>query len=577
MNGSTLTLGLVAGLALGATVGKRGSRATAPFVSQHGPYTITVMFQPAAPGKRNASGRAEATLNGSEIGEVVFEDYGRLYVQWSSVDKDHRRQGLASAMYDAIERATRLPLTSGDIASSLGALGLWIKRGKLTREQALERYGEWVSRDEEFSEGSAPYEQIMTEARRALVDPARGSRATTRPPIAFRDLAAWTTWARTQGVNLRLAKTPSYTVEITDLFADATGTGAGTRVMRALVRAADKAGMPLTLHPSSRRNITFYERFGFVVTGRDGMMRREPKRGSRATDPTSTPAFRRWFGDSQVVNEAGRPLIVYHGTDFTGSTSFTGKGGGKGLSKFASRSKAHLGFHFGTAAAANEKITEDRAHWMDRKRSKPVALFDDAHRDRVRMQVTQRERELEGRAKRIRAAISDRQPPAELEELAAAYESELPDAIAAYWRMRDTKTVPPTPQETRELQEIRTQQDALAEVLSATFAWARPGENILPVYLSIQRPARMNDANWGDVRQIRLKNPGWDLEAKNLKELRAELEDLGYDGIVYENRVEDVGSTSWIAFRPEQIKSATGNRGTFSPDDPRVNFNRSPR
>ena len=165
----------------------------------------------------------------------------------------------------------------------------------------------------------------------------------------------------------------------------------------------------------------------------------------------------------------------------------------------------------------------------------------------------------------------------ELEELAAAYESELPDAIAAYWRMRDTKTVPPTPQETRELQEIRTQQDALAEVLSATFAWARPGENILPVYLSIQRPARMNDANWGDVRQIRLKNPGWDLEAKNLKELRAELEDLGYDGIVYENRVEDVGSTSWIAFRPEQIKSATGNRGTFSPDDPRVNFNRSPR
>jgi hypothetical protein len=29
---------------------------------------------------------------------------------------------------------------------------------------------------------------------------------------------------------------------------------------------------------------------------------------------TSTPAFRRWFGDSKVVDERGEPLVVYHGT-----------------------------------------------------------------------------------------------------------------------------------------------------------------------------------------------------------------------------------------------------------------------
>lgn len=103
---------------------------------------------------------------------------------------------------------------------------------------------------------------------------------TPRPPTSFRDLAAWTTWARTEGVELRLVKTPSYAVEITDLFADTTGTGAGTRVMEALVKAADKAGMPLTLHPSSPRNVTFYDRFGFVV-GRYGAMRRDPTRKKR--------------------------------------------------------------------------------------------------------------------------------------------------------------------------------------------------------------------------------------------------------------------------------------------------------
>ena len=41
------------------------------------------------------------------------------------------------------------------------------------------------------------------------------------------------------------------------------------------------------------------------------------RRGSRATDPTSTPAFRRWFGESKVVDAEGRPLVVFHGTGAT--------------------------------------------------------------------------------------------------------------------------------------------------------------------------------------------------------------------------------------------------------------------
>ena len=36
------------------------------------------------------------------------------------------------------------------------------------------------------------------------------------------------------------------------------------------------------------------------------------KRGEK--DPTETEAFKRWFGDSKVVDENGKPLVVYHGT-----------------------------------------------------------------------------------------------------------------------------------------------------------------------------------------------------------------------------------------------------------------------
>lgn len=46
--------------------------------------------------------------------------------------------------------------------------------------------------------------------------------------------------------------------------------------------------------------------------------------GTAPVDPqTQTPAFRRWFGDSKVVDENGEPLVVYHGTISGGFSAFT--------------------------------------------------------------------------------------------------------------------------------------------------------------------------------------------------------------------------------------------------------------
>jgi hypothetical protein len=46
-------------------------------------------------------------------------------------------------------------------------------------------------------------------------------------------------------------------------------------------------------------------------------------------NPLRSPAFRRWFGDSKVVDGRGKPLIVYHGTPRGGFTSF--RSGRRGL------------------------------------------------------------------------------------------------------------------------------------------------------------------------------------------------------------------------------------------------------
>ena len=46
-----------------------------------------------------------------------------------------------------------------------------------------------------------------------------------------------------------------------------------------------------------------------------GGMKRTSRRPRRNPSPLDNPAFRRWFGDSKVVDERGEPLVVYHGTN----------------------------------------------------------------------------------------------------------------------------------------------------------------------------------------------------------------------------------------------------------------------
>ena len=106
------------------------------------------------------------------------------------------------------------------------------------------------------------------------------------------------------------------------------------------------------------------------------------------------------------------------------------------------------------------------------------------------------------------------------------------------------------------------------------------GENILPVYLSIKNPLRVKDpglfgASDDDFR-AQLQSAGIPVAPDDsFKQLREKLEKAGYDGLVYSNIAPEEGAgDSWAALRSEQIKSAIGNRGTFDPTDPRIDFAR---
>lgn len=78
---------------------------------------------------------------------------------------------------------------------------------------------------------------------------------------------------------------------------------------------------------------------------------------------------------------------------------------------------------------------------------------------------------------------------------------------------------------------------------------------LTPAFLSIRNPKRVIDVGGASGE--------WEAEIQKARE-------EGYDGIVYRNKYEDVGSDSFIAFEPGQIKSAESNSGEFNPNNPNI-------
>ena len=104
--------------------------------------------------------------------------------------------------------------------------------------------------------------------------------------------------------------------------------------------------------------------------------------------------------------------------------------------------------------------------------------------------------------------------------------------------------------------------DSYAEIASKG-GWSKKTKGgapvVYPVYLSIKNPKRYETASsfYRDAEQFKGR----------LNEWRKELEDQGFDGVIVRGDFEEV-----IAFRPTQIKSATGNVGTYDPENANILF-----
>lgn len=99
------------------------------------------------------------------------------------------------------------------------------------------------------------------------------------------------------------------------------------------------------------------------------------------------------------------------------------------------------------------------------------------------------------------------------------------------------------------------------------------GANVLPVYVNAEKPFDPFNEDHLEAIGAYPEDNLWDSANVENEGVIAKIKAAGFDGFYVKDRGSE--QMNLAVFRPEQIKSATGNRGTFDPENPDIRFSRS--
>lgn len=244
---------------------------------------------------------------------------------------------------------------------------------------------------------------------------------------------------------------------------------------------------------------------------------------ARAEAVTDSPAFRRWFGDSKVIDENGEPLVVHHAS----------------LSKFDVFDESQRGSNTGAPSAREGFFFA----------SSPVVAASYGS-DELRHGKEAWERKAAFEAERDEMAKAEGVKPMRLLMLYATGRLDNHPRIAEFDRV---------------FQGINDAESLINDLSDPYFrseAKVSESGNLYSVHLSLQNPL-VHDQKGERFRDERF--------SELIKRAKAE----GRDGVIIRNTYDsaleqnDEETDVYIAFRPEQIKSVE-NRGTFDPSDPNI-------
>jgi len=211
--------------------------------------------------------------------------------------------------------------------------------------------------------------------------------------------------------------------------------------------------------------------------------------------PTKLPQFKKWFSGSKVVDDAGEPLAMYHGTSVPDVEVFETYGSNYGL------------MGTGSYFTASPKVASGYAETGRRK------------------------------ASRLGSEPS-------------------PNVMPVYLSLKNPIDM-----------DAVADKDAWTRGLQGSYL----GDDAIDVVRGLE-PGATNEVALRELESLLM-----DLELprhEGAEEIRVLFEKMGHDGLTHigGGRTGGLKHRVYVAFDPEQVKSATGNRGTFDPTDPRITY-----
>jgi SPP1 gp7 family putative phage head morphogenesis protein len=264
--------------------------------------------------------------------------------------------------------------------------------------------------------------------------------------------------------------------------------------------------------------------------------------GSKQTD---SPAFKAWFGDSKVVDEHGKPKVVYHGTTAESEFKiFTGHN----RERISSLDEM-LGSHF----AADQRLSYSFTHeWGKPKpfaRTIPVYLS------------------IQNPKK-----IHQKMIHGELEHDEYAIRRDIRNTVLTHDKPLFVQTFTKSRGISKEVAADVFDRLSKNEAIKAE---DYGGEGWRVKHDPAQHRGETGVAGFYANYDSGLNGLSYQQRLDVVKRYKAKLRAKGYDGIVYENtapmeKVAGGDNTCYIPFHASQIKSAIGNQGTFSKKSPSI-------
>jgi hypothetical protein len=225
-----------------------------------------------------------------------------------------------------------------------------------------------------------------------------------------------------------------------------------------------------------------------------------------------TPEFKRFFGDSRVVNADGTPKVMYHGT-------------AQNITEFKPRQAGAI------FLTENPKFADEYAETSSI--SKPL------------------ERDL-----------SEYSP----QELAKAKKQAIADVKASYGFTKTAANI------VKEINSPKQEGEALDFIkLAADKLFPAAGQNVMPVFVSAQKP--FDYENPAHVKALGLKGINTEDLANNVARLESDrvqnaIRAAGFDSFyIKQGNQKNIG-----VYSSTQIKSATGNIGTYDATNPDIRY-----